>query len=205
MAGRFGLEDLIAGGMAAATLLLLVFALGVTPWLAVPLAVTAYLGVELLRPRRGRLPAPTADETRQQRRAYQAALANAGAIRALAPRIAEPVVRQRVGRIVDRIDQTLTVMRLDGTLAAAPVLNDHLLEPCLALLTEYVRLASRGVTSAEPLLEKTETHDLPLIERAADDFYELLHRAHVVDLATLGDVLELNLESIRATPRRFTP
>ncbi len=204
MARRLGQGDLLAGG-AAAALLLLVVALGVTPWLAVPLAVATYAGVVLLRPRRERHD-EAIDEARREELAYQAALANAAAIRALQPQIAKPAVREQVGRILDRSAQVLLVMREDGNLAAAPTFNDQLLAPFHALLTEYVRLSSRGVRSADGLLEKTETRDLPLIERAVDAFYEQLHRANLIDLATLGDVLEVNLESIRATtPRRVTP
>ena len=97
------------------------------------------------------------------------------------------------------------MIREDGNLAAAPLFNDLLLAPARSLLMEYVRLSNRGIRSADDLLEKTETHDLPRIEEAIDTFYERLHRSHVVDLATLSEVLELNLESIATTSsRRFT-
>jgi hypothetical protein len=204
MASRLAPGDLPAGVAAAATLLI-VLVIGVTPWLAIPLAVATYLGAGLLRPRR-QPGGAVSDEARQQRLAYQAALANASAIRALVPRIAKPAVREQVGRILDRIDRSLRVMCDDGDLAAASVLDDRLLEPFKALLAEYVRLASRGVRSADALLERIETHRLPQIEQAIDAFYERLHRRQVIDLATLGEVIELNVESIRATPpRRVTP
>ena len=169
--------------------------LGLTPWLAILLAVATYAAIVLLRPR----PAPdeTVDEAHRQHLAFQAALANAEAIRALQARIARPAVREQVGRILDRIAQVLAVIQEDGNLAAAPLFNDHLLAPVRALLTEYVRLSNREISSASELLEKTETHDLPRIERAIDTFYERLHRSHVVDLATLGEMLELNLEQYR--------
>jgi hypothetical protein len=96
-------------------------------------------------------------------------------------------------------------MRLDGKLDRATVFNDQLLELCRSILTEYVVLSGRKIKSARTVLEKIETHDLPLIERAADDFYENLHRQEMIDLATLSEVLELNLESIRTTPRRAIP
>ena len=203
MAGHLKQRDLLAGGAAAAMLLLTV-ALGLTPWLAIPLAAATYAGFALLRP----LPEldRAVDEAHRQHLAFQAAFANAEAIRALQPGIANPAAREQVGRILDRIAQVLAVMREDGNLAAAPLFNDHLLAPARALLTEYVRLSNRGISSAGDLLEKTETHDLPRIERAIDTFYERLHRSHVVDLATLSEVLELNLESIATTSsRRFTP
>jgi hypothetical protein len=98
-------------------------------------------------------------------------------------------------------------MRVDRNLAAAPLFNDQVLEPVASLLTEYVRLSTRGVRSADELLEKTETRDLPMVEQALAAFYETLHRSSVVDLAALGDVLEINLESFAASAprRRSTP
>ena len=205
MASRVGQSDLLAGGVAAAGLLLLVFALDLTPWLAVPLAVLVFVGGVALRSGRRR-PDKPGDDARSRHLAYEAALANVAAIRALAPRIARPAAREQVGRIIDRSAQVLSVMRADANLTAAPLFNDQLMAPFRALLTEYVRLSIRDVRSAAAVLEQTETHDLPMIEQAVDAFYERLHRAQVIDLATLRDILEVNLESISAaTPRRFKP
>jgi hypothetical protein len=203
MAGHLAQRDLMAGSAAAAVLLLAV-ALGLSPWLAIPIAIATYAGIALLRPRTNDDEA--LNEAHLQHLAYQAALANAEAIGALQPRIANPAVREQVGRILDRIAQVQAVMGEDDNLAAAPLFNDHLLTPARALLTEYVRLSNRGISSAGDLLEKIETHDLPRIERAIVTFYERLHRSHVVDLATLGEVLELNLDHIATTSyRRLAP
>jgi DNA-binding CsgD family transcriptional regulator len=191
----FGQGDLAAGVVASVSLLLLVFALDLTLWLAIPLAIATYVGVALLRPGRERQDA-TSDEADPVHLAYEVACTNTAALRALEQRVAKPAVREQVGRIVDRIDQILVAMREDGNLAAVPLFNDRLLEPLGSLLTEYVRLASRGIKSAEGLIDKTETHDLPMIEQAVDAFCEQLNRAHVVDLEALGGVLDLNLRSI---------
>jgi DNA-binding CsgD family transcriptional regulator len=51
MAGRGGKGELVAGGVAAASLPLLVYGLDVSPWLAIPLAIATYAGGLLLRPR----------------------------------------------------------------------------------------------------------------------------------------------------------
>jgi hypothetical protein len=111
-----------------------------------------------------------------------------------------------VGRIADTSTKILEAMAEDRDMAALPLFNDQLLEPFDALLTEYVRLTTRGVKSAGELIRKVETHDLPMIERATGVFYEKLHRANVVDLAALGDVLELNIESISTSRlRRSSP
>lgn len=61
----FGPGDLREGGTAAAVLLLLVFALDLTLWLAIPLAVATYAGVALLRPLREPIEAP-ADASPEQ-------------------------------------------------------------------------------------------------------------------------------------------
>ena len=204
MVGRFGPGDLPAGIVAAAALLLLL-ALNWTPWLAIPLAVSTYASLVLLRPRRaGR--DRTGEEASREQLAYQAALANAATIRTLARRIAKPAVRAHVDRIADQIERTLAAMREDRNLAAAPIFNEHVLEPFAALLTQYVHLVARGVRSADGLLAKTETRDLPMIERRVAECYEQLHRGNLIDLATLGEVIELTLESIPAmTPRRPRP
>jgi hypothetical protein len=202
MAGHVRRRELVAGG-AAASILLLTITLGMASWVAIALAAATYVGIVWA------LPLPehdvTVDEARQQHLAFQAALANAEAIRALQLRIARPATREQVGRIIDRVAQILAVIREDGNLGAVPVFNDRLLEPARALLTEYVRLSNRGIRSAGDLLEKTETQDLPGIEQAVDTFFERLHRSHVVDLATLSEVLELNLESISTTSFRRSP
>ena len=195
MAGRVGQGELLAGG-AAAALFLVAVALSISSWLAILLALTTYAGVVLLWPRRSRR-AAAGDDARRQHLAYQSALANASAIRMLAQRIAKPAVREHVDRILGRIARVLAAMREDGSLAAAPVFDEQLLTPFRAVLTEYVRLAGRGVRSADGLLERTESRDLALIEQAVDTFYEQLHRGHMIDLATLSDVLELNLGSIQ--------
>ena len=204
MARRIGQGDLLAGGAAAAVLVLAV-ALGLTPWLAIALAVATYAGAVLLRPRRGRQDDTAAEVVRQQI-AYEKALAHTAAIPVLAPRIAKPAVRDRVGRIADGIDRDMAAMREDRNLTAAPLLNDRLLAPLETLLTDHVRLSTRGIKSAAAVLDRIESRDLPLIEQAVGAFYETLHRASVVDLAALSDVLEFGLAGIAATtPRRVTP
>jgi len=203
MAGHVSQRELLAGG-AAIAVLFNGLVIGLTPWLSIPLAVVTYTAIVLLRPRP--IPDATVEEAHRQHLALQEAIANAEAIRVLHTRIANPAAHEQVGRILNRIAQVMAVMLEDGALAAMPLFNDRLLAPVRALLTEYVRLSSREISSAQELLEKTETHDLPRIERAIETFYERLHRSHIVDLATLSEVLDINLDSIATTSsRRFTP
>jgi hypothetical protein len=201
MDGHAPSRELLAGGAAIAALFSTLL-IGITPWLAIPLAVTTYAGIAWLWPR----PQDQATtETDRQRLALQLALANTESLRTLQQRIPKPEVREQVGRILDRIARILEVIREDGKLVAAPIVNDHILVPFLALLTEYVRLSNRDISGAGDLLEKTEAQDLPRLERALDTFYERLNRSHMVDLATLGEMLDVNLESIATTSsRRFT-
>jgi hypothetical protein len=199
MAEHIEQRDLLTGGAAAAMFLITV-AIGLNPWLAALLAVVSYAAMVAFWPRRN----GQGSHDAQQQRAFQAALANAEAIREIQPWIANPSARYQVGRILERTDQVLAVMQEDRNLTAAPLFNDHLLTPTCSLVMEYVRLSKRGISSANDLLEKTETHTLPRIERAIDTFYERLHRSHVVDLATFGEILDLDLDHVAMSSRRFT-
>jgi hypothetical protein len=152
-----------------------------------------YIGIVLVRPQLQPAPEPPADE---HRLAYEAAIRHLESVRRLEPHVARPEVRARVRNIVNRVEQVLAVMEEDHMLAAATPFNERLVEPFAVLLDEYVRLSGRRVRSAERLLERAESHDLPLIERAVDTFYERLHRSTLVDLATHRDLLELNIESL---------
>jgi len=200
-------ERIVSGellaGTAAATFLVLATALGVTPWLSVPFAIGSYLTVGLAWRKAGRR--VTRSDARRGERAYKAAVANIAAIRELMPGITDPAVREQIGGILIRFDRVLKVIDEDKNLAATPLFNDRLVQPLLSFLTDYVRLAARNVKSARDLLAKAESHDLPMFERAIDDFFEKLHRGHVVDLATLSEILEFNLESLETTTLRRTP
>jgi hypothetical protein len=202
MIGRFGQGELLAGGAAAALLLLLVFAFDLNPLLAILLAVMTYGGTALLRAQNVAPTDETIDESHSRQRAYETAIDHLGSIRKQESQIANEAVRIQVGRIADMSDRILVAMWEDQNLTAAPLFDSQLLAPFDALLTQYVRLSNRGVRSADEVLRKAESHDLPMIERAAEVFYEKLHRANMVDMATLGDVLELNLESISTLPLR---
>jgi hypothetical protein len=94
------------------------------------------------------------------------------------------------------MSQVLEVMDQDAMFVAAVPFNERLLEPFHVLLAEYVRLSARDVKSAEQLLQKAEAHDLPLIERAVENFYEKLNRGTVIDLATHAEMLSLDIESL---------
>jgi len=213
--------DLLAGGAAAAVLVVLVFVLRLNPILAVLLSLAVFGGLSLLSlagaalprsRRRRRWQGPfggsggaNRDEIADQasdEAAYEAARLDAAAIGALAAQVANPATRAQLDRILERTGQILAAMRADEDVTEAPVLDSLILEPLRALLTTYVRISARDIRGAKDLLVKIEDVDLPRIEQAVTEFYERLHQRQVIDLATLSDMLEINLESARATMRR---
>jgi hypothetical protein len=203
MASRIGQSDLFAGGVAAALLLLLALVLDVSAWVAILLAAAVYIGMVLARPQLE--PAPDASGE-EHRVAFESARRNLDAVRRLEPRVGKADVRAQVERIANRAGQVLAVIEEDRMFAAAGPLNERLVEPFAVMLDEYVRLSGRGLRSAQPLLERTESHDLPMLERAFDTYYERLHRGKLVDLATHAEMLEINVESLdRISPRRSAP
>ena len=188
--------ELWAGGIAAGLLLLLVAVFGTAPWLAILLAVGAYGGVLLTLSNA----VPATEPPGDAQLAFAAAQANLESVRKLESVIPDPDVRSQVSRIGDRVSRSLLAMEEDGMLAAAIPLNEHLLEPYVVLLGEYVRLSARDVRSAGDLLRRAETHDFPIIEVAMDSFYEKLNRGNIVDLATQAEMLSLHIESLELTP-----
>ena len=102
MAGHAPPRELLAGGAAIAALFI-GLAIGMTPWLAIPLAVITYVSIVWLGPHRQD---QVTTETNRQRLALQSALANTEALGMLQQRIPKPAVREQVGRILDRIVAT---------------------------------------------------------------------------------------------------
>lgn len=203
MASRIGQSDLFAGGVAAVLLLLLALVLDVSAWVAILLAAAVYIGMVLARPQLEPAPDTSGEEHRV---AFESARRNLDAVRRLEPRVARADVRAQVERIGNRVGQVLAVIEEDRLFAAAGPFNERLVEPFAVLLDEYVRLSSRGLRSAQPLLERAESHDLPMLERAIDTYYERLHRGSLVDLATHAEMLEINVESLdMISPRRSVP
>lgn len=196
--------DLVAGAGAALLFLILYFALDAPLILAILLAVAAYAGIVLVRPQVAARKGDTAEDTLEKANlAFETSLAKVAAIRELATRIQKEGTRDLVLRIADQSDRILAAMREDNNQAAAPLFLEQLLEPTEALLETYVRLSTRGVKAADELLARNESQDLPMIERAARNFFEKMHRDSIVDLAALSEVLEFNLETMTpVTPRR---
>lgn len=187
--------DLPAGVIAALAFLAITFLLHLPLWAGIPLAVAVYAAVTLLRPRAAEDAAADA-EGQAALAAYKEALTRAQEIRLSAGRIGKPAVKAEALAFCDRADQVLAAIQADDNLPAAPIFLDRLLNPTRELVDDYVRLAARAVPGSEAALIRSETHDLPLVRKAADSFYEQLHRDSLVDLAALSETLEFNLDNV---------
>lgn len=192
--------DLIAGVVASALLLALVFALGLDVMPSLVLAVGAYLGLRLALPR----PASTA-----------AALSAAEALRRCEQRVTEirQLARRRsassvdeparqLWRIGERAGQIVAVLRDDpakGSVAEAYLTG--YLDPIQAVVSRYVLLGERDVSSAAAALARAELETLPSIEHALDRLYDRLHTEDVIDLEVASEMLDLRFEGHLDTPR----
>ena len=67
------------------------------------------------------------------------------------------------------------------------------LEPATQVVTDYSRLSNRNVPSARATLEQVEQHDLPLITKRANELYDRLHRATLIDLEVAREMLTLDM------------
>ena len=110
-------------------------------------------------------------------------------------------VRLRVSNLVDDADRILTSLRDRGDIVLAHTFNDRYLAPATTILTRYSRLVSRDLTTARPVLDRVETHDLPLLLRRYDEFYEQVHRGDLIDLEVASEMLAFELdEPVNGTP-----
>lgn len=109
--------------------------------------------------------------------------------------------RLRVTNLVDDADRILTSLRDRGDTVLAHTFNDRYLAPATTILTRYSRLVSRDLTTARPVLDRVETHDLPLLQRRYDEFYEQVHRGDLIDLQVASEMLAFELdEPVNGTP-----
>jgi hypothetical protein len=193
VAGVVASGGLPAGLAGIAVLLTLIFATDVPLLAAVLLTAGAYVGVALVRGSRLDREIAALDDRNSP---IVTAFAHVATLRRLQDEIAKAEVRGQVGRIAASAERVACAIREDEDHAAARFFDEQVLVPVVALLTEYVRLTSRGVVSAASMVERTESLDLPLVEQTIDDIYERLHRAHLANLATAAALLELNLERV---------
>jgi len=123
----------------------------------------------------------------------------------VARRIPGETAREQAFRVCAAADRVAEVLAQDKDRIEPETARwfiDRLLSPTEALLDRYVRVASRGVASAEPTLAKVEREDLPAIESRLDTLYQQLHRGDVVDLAVASEMLEFGLDEAPPLPSR---
>ncbi|MGH2561209.1 MAG: 5-bromo-4-chloroindolyl phosphate hydrolysis family protein [Thermomicrobiales bacterium] len=102
--------------------------------------------------------------------------------------------RAQTLRICATADNILAALAEEGRESRlAREFLDQYLSPARTIVSQYVRLSSRGVATAQPALERVETHDLPLIERRMSELYDRIHRGDVIDLQVASEMLELGL------------
>jgi hypothetical protein len=112
----------------------------------------------------------------------------------VAREIPDDRVREQAFRICAAADRVARVMTADETDAEIVSWYDkNLLAPTEALLSRYVRLATRGVAGADETLRQVESQNLPSIESRLDALYDQLHRGDVVDLAVASEMLDFEL------------
>ena len=109
--------------------------------------------------------------------------------------ITDRTIRLRVTNLVDDADRILGSLRDRGDTVLARTFNDRYLAPATTILTRYTRLVSRELTSARPVLDRVESHDLPLLQRKYDEFYEQVHRGDLIDLEVASEMLAFELET----------
>ena len=153
--------NLLAGGVAAGLLVVLVFAIGLPLWLAVLLALAAFVGLVLLRS--GGSPSGEAVDHAELVETLRRGANEVFEMRRLANRVPVTAAKVRALAICDSAGRILAALQEDGNEPqTARAFVDRYLVPSRALLTQYDRLAGRGVASTGPALAKIEEEDLPL-------------------------------------------
>ena len=103
-------------------------------------------------------------------------------------------VRQRVTGLSEDADRILTGLRDRGDVTLARSFVEKYLTPAATIMTSYTRLTGRGMTSARPVLDRVETHDLPLLQKRYGEFYESLHRGDLIELEVASEMLAFELD-----------
>jgi hypothetical protein len=107
--------------------------------------------------------------------------------------ISDREIRLRATNLADDADRILGSVRERGDVAMADLFNDRYLAPATTIMTRYARLAPRDLTTARPALERVEQHDLPLLQKRFDQFYEQVHRGDLIDLEVASEMLAFEL------------
>lgn len=183
--------------IAAVAVGVLAWSAGAAWWFAVLLALLSVLVLAAIRARlqRGGLSGDQSGE--RARLAYEASIAKTAVLRELAGHVPQTSPRDLALRICDHAAAALAVMEATGKHAAAPLLLEQILEPAEGVLETYLHVIGRGVAGTEALARRTESFELPTIERAARAFSEKLARDERLDLVALEQIVAFDLETTR--------
>jgi hypothetical protein len=119
-------------------------------------------------------------------------------MRNAARQIPKPDVRRETLAICASADQVLSAIADNpGEVTIARDFLNRYLTPATAIVSDYSRLASRNIVSAQPTLAKVESHDLPLLARKLDDLYDRVHRGNLIDLEVAREMLSLDVADWR--------
>lgn len=110
-------------------------------------------------------------------------------------------IRTRATHLVDDADRILASLRDRGDRTLAATFNERYLTPAETILSRYTRLQALDLTTGRDALDRVESHDLPLLQKRYDEFYEQVHRGDLIDLEVASEMLAFEL----GTPYHGTP
>lgn len=116
-------------------------------------------------------------------------------LRRVARRIPKPAVRRQALELLASADQIVAALSDGaGDETMARTFLDRYLGPTSVILERYQRLAVRDISSAEPVLNRVEEHDLPLLNRRLKELHDKLHQGDVIDLQVASEMLAFELD-----------
>jgi len=108
--------------------------------------------------------------------------------------IPKPAVRAQALDVCASADRVLAAIGDNPEeVALARDFVSRYLTPADTILNDYTRLASRRIASAQPTLERVESHDLPLLEEKLNEVHDRLHRGSLIDLQVAREMLSLDV------------
>lgn len=188
--------DLVPGVVAVAVLLVVQFVLGLPLLAGLGIAAAVYLGVRLLLPDADPEVAPG---VRRSELVNGLAAMEQRLVRVtqLGGGVVKPDVRRRVDSLIATSGRVIAHVREDpADLPVARPLLELYLDSTHSILSNYVRLSSRAVASAEAPLAKAETEAVPLLEAKVTELYDQLQREEVVALSVDSELVEFRTRGI---------
>jgi len=196
MTGLLRDTDLVPGVVAVAALLVVQFVLGLPLLAGLGIAAAVYLGVRLLLPEADPEVAPGVRRS-QLVNGLAALEQRLVRVTQLGGGVVKPDVRRRVDSLIATSGRVIAHLReVPADLLVARPLLELYLDSTAGILTNYVRLSSRPVASAEEPLSKAENEAVPLLESKVTELYDQLQREEVVALSVDSELVEFRTRGI---------